>query len=290
MSAAFLAAAPVRAREPFRPDWSSDEAVAAYRRWYAQLVLQGQAARDALLDAARVTPGIRALDLASGFGESALALAERVGPTGHVSAVDPNAESLHFAEQNALRRGLGNLSFQPARAEALPYPDGTFELVTCGFGLPYFDAAAKGLGETLRVLRPGGRAVFSAWGPIEQPYFASTVGVFARYVAVPAASSESPQHFRFARAGTLSGTLARVGFDEVWEEHRIVPWIWPGPPVELWQHFLEAETGFRALVESLPPGELAAAVAEAVGAFGLFYDGSEIRMPATIVLASGTKR
>jgi SAM-dependent methyltransferase len=289
MGALLVAPRSARGREPFRPDWGTDDAAAACRRWYAQLVLQARAARDALLDAAQVGPGMRALDLASGYGEPALALSEAVGSTGHVSATDPSPELLHLAEENAARRGISNISFQLAPSEELPYPDETLDLVTCSFGEMYFRDVDRALSEARRVLKPSGRAVFAAWGPFEQPYFTSTVAPFAMYLEVPAPPEDAPDHFRFSRAGSLSGALARSGFQQVWEEFRVVPWRWPGPPAEFWQAFLDLEPGFRALIESLPADQLAAATQEALAAVGRFYDGSQVRMTAILVLASGAK-
>lgn len=82
------------------------------QHWYAQLeVIERQWAplSDGLLELARVSPGDRVLDLASGAGDPALAAAERVGPAGTVIATDLSPDMLAFAAQRAVAAGLTNV-------------------------------------------------------------------------------------------------------------------------------------------------------------------------------------
>ena len=59
----------------------------------------------------------------------------------------------------------------------LPVPDDNFDLGTSRFGVMFFRDPRKALGELRRVLRPGARACFLAWGRFDQPYWSSTMGV-----------------------------------------------------------------------------------------------------------------
>ncbi len=141
-------------------EWQSPEIAAAYRKWEAQETAWGSKATELIVERARVAPGMTVLDLASGHGEPALALARAVGPTGHVTATDQGPALLTIAEERARRAGLTNMTFRVADAHELPFPDGAFDRVTSRFGLMYFVELPRALGEVRRVLKPGGRATF----------------------------------------------------------------------------------------------------------------------------------
>ena len=76
---------------------------------------------------------MQVLDVASGTGEPAISLGERVGPAGHVSGLDLSADLLEIATRRAQQRGLGNVSFHPGDAHKLPFANETFDLATCRF-------------------------------------------------------------------------------------------------------------------------------------------------------------
>ena len=98
-------------------------------------------------------PGWTALDIATGAGHMALALAPHVA---HVVASDLTPQMLGVARGLARDRNISNMSFADIRAEALPFPDGTFDLVTCRIAPHHFDDVRQFLAESARVLRPGG--------------------------------------------------------------------------------------------------------------------------------------
>lgn len=95
----------------------------------------------------------RALDVATGSGKLALAL-HRAAPDGLVVGLDFSARMLGVASERA--RGPVYVRGDGLR---LPFPDGSFDAVTVAFGLRNFADPVAGLGEMLRVLRPGGRAL-----------------------------------------------------------------------------------------------------------------------------------
>ncbi len=203
-----------RIKEQTRRDWSGG--AAAWRKWNPQFVVLSRAATAAIIQAAGVTAGMQVLDLASGTGEPALSLAEAVGAQGHVTATDLALEMLLITEEYARQRGLTNLTCKPADAEALPFPDQSFDVVTCRFGVMFFPNPGQAFHEIRRVLKPGGRATFVAWGALDQnPYFTTTVGVFMRHVQLPPPPLDTPTPFTFARTGTLSAALQEAGFTQV---------------------------------------------------------------------------
>src|SRR5438105_11808983 len=80
-------------------EWTDDATVEAWRKWHPKMTIQLQAMTDALLEAARVRPGLRILDLSSGTGQPALDLARAVGPAGHVTATDLSPAMLAIAAE-----------------------------------------------------------------------------------------------------------------------------------------------------------------------------------------------
>ncbi len=106
-----------------------------------------------LVELARPQPDWQALDIATGTGHTALAFAPFVA---HVTATDITPEMLAEGAQLAAERGVHNITFETADAEALPYEDGRFHLVTCRIAPHHFPNVAAFVQESARVLRPGG--------------------------------------------------------------------------------------------------------------------------------------
>jgi len=110
--------------------------------------------RERAVDLSGVGPGDRALDVATGTGDLAIALARRVGPGGEVVGSDFSEGMLALAREKA-----PELRWEWANALELPYPDGGFDAATVGFGARNFSDLDRGLAEMVRVVRPGGRVV-----------------------------------------------------------------------------------------------------------------------------------
>jgi len=133
--------------------------------------------------------GQSVLDVASGSGDLAEAFAKRVGPSGRVVMTDINEAMLQVGRDKLIDRGL----FPPLAicdAEKLPFPDGTFDLVSVAFGLRNMTHKDRALAEMARVARPGGRVIvleFSKpWKPLAPAYDAYSFSVLpklGKYVA-----------------------------------------------------------------------------------------------------------
>lgn len=134
-------------------------------------------------DMARVSPGDRVLDVATGTGDLAIELLSRVAPGGAVVGSDFSEGMLARARAKAARKGIAvraladgpadaergvdsarsragtTLSFEWGDALELPYADASFDAATVGFGARNFSDLGQGLAEMARVVRPGGRVV-----------------------------------------------------------------------------------------------------------------------------------
>jgi ubiquinone/menaquinone biosynthesis C-methylase UbiE len=110
---------------------------------------------DRLMALVQPQPGWRALDVATGGGHMALALAPLVR---EVVASDLTPEMLTAAEKFIHGKGMANVSYRLADATALPFGEAEFDLVTCRIAPHHFPECAQFVRETARVLRPGGVA------------------------------------------------------------------------------------------------------------------------------------
>jgi demethylmenaquinone methyltransferase/2-methoxy-6-polyprenyl-1,4-benzoquinol methylase len=110
--------------------------------------------RERAAELAGLGPGDRALDVATGTGDLALALQRRVGPGGEVVGCDFSERMLELARAKAPA-----VRFESGDALDLPYPDRSFDAAAVGFGARNFADRGRGLREMARVVRPGGRVV-----------------------------------------------------------------------------------------------------------------------------------
>jgi SAM-dependent methyltransferase len=114
-----------------------------------------------LVSFAGVKPGDRLLDVACGTGVVAVTAARR-GAT--VTGLDLTPELIERARENSAIVGL-NVAWHEGDAEALPFPDDAFDVVTSQFGHMFAPRPEVVVAEMLRVLRPGGTLAFSTWPP-----------------------------------------------------------------------------------------------------------------------------
>jgi len=274
---------------PAEPSWGSQYRLVATEKWKAKSAYMGQAVTDALVEYAQPAPGMRVLDLASGTGEPAISLAVRVGEQGHVTALDLSAELLEIATDRARSRGLQNFSTQQADAHSLPFPDISFDLATSRFGIMFFRNVESALGELRRVLRPGARASFLAWGTFDQPYWQSMMGVVHGHVGGPLLQPDGPNPFRFAEPGSLAKVLRDVGFLGIEEETRTLPWTWLGSVEEVWEYAQSVSVPFRPLFERVASERWPQIHADVHKAVAQYSDGDKVSFGATVVLAAGKK-
>jgi SAM-dependent methyltransferase len=278
-------------REHLREEWTGDKTVAGWRKWHDHIAAFTRGATEAILEAAQLHPGLRVLDLASGVGDPALSIAAEVAPSGRVTATDLGPGMISLAEELARKKGIANIEFREANAESLPFADGSYDVLTCRFGIMFFPDLAKALRECFRVLKPGGRAAFVAWGIKEQPFFTTTAGILLKHVPVPPPppDPDAPNPFMFGERGRLRRALEAAGFRDVHEEERIVPGRWAGTLEQYWQQFTEVAAPFRPLIEQLTPQKKAEAVAEILAGLKKLWDGKELTLPLEIVIGTGTR-
>jgi SAM-dependent methyltransferase len=108
-------------------------------------------------DRAGVAAGMRALDVGCGPGALTAELVRRLGPAA-VAAVDPSPPFVA-----AVRARLGEVDVREGRAEQLPFPDGSFDIVLAQLVVHFMSDPVAGLAEMRRVAQPGGRVAACVW-------------------------------------------------------------------------------------------------------------------------------
>jgi SAM-dependent methyltransferase len=275
-------------RQRVLDNWTDPQTIAAWRRWHGRIASQQQAVSNALIAAARIKPGQRVLDLASGSGEPAIQIAGIVGRDGHVVASDLSRGMLDVASEIARAAGRGNMSFETADAESLPFDDASFDAVTSRMGVMFVIDIQRGLSEIRRVLRPGGCIAFAVWGPFEQStMFWSMLEPFARRVSPPEPPPGAPGPMRFAVDGSLSEELRAAGFHDVHEETRVHPAPWHGKPDEQWEAFDELVS--PPWFDELDSREKQDAIDEAKARLRALYRDGKVQTSACVVIASATR-
>ncbi|NCN67087.1 MAG: bifunctional demethylmenaquinone methyltransferase/2-methoxy-6-polyprenyl-1,4-benzoquinol methylase UbiE [Piscirickettsiaceae bacterium CG_4_9_14_3_um_filter_43_564] len=127
-----------------------------------------------------IRPGNKVLDLAGGTGDLTKAFAKRVGKTGQVVLADINESMVRVGRDRLINEGvMGNVDYTITNAEALTYPDNTFDLVTISFGLRNVTNKDKALAEMARVLKPGGQLMVLEFSKVTQPLLAKAYDFYS---------------------------------------------------------------------------------------------------------------
>jgi demethylmenaquinone methyltransferase/2-methoxy-6-polyprenyl-1,4-benzoquinol methylase len=168
------------------------------------------------VDLARVGPGSRALDVATGTGDLAIELA---GRGARVTGLDFSEPMLELA-----RRKAPEIEFVSGNALELGYPDAQFDAVTVGFGARNFADLERGLSEMARVTRSGGRVVILEITTPQKPplswffrlWFDRLVPALGRVAGDPDAYRYLPSSVRrFPGPRELAGLMVDAGLDDV---------------------------------------------------------------------------
>ncbi len=244
-----------------------------------------------LLDALELQPGQRVLELAAGLGETGMLAAELVAPMGGVIISDQAEAMLDGARARAAALGLSNVEFQILNAEWIDLPVASVDAVLCRWGYMLMADPGAALGETRRVLRPGGRVALSVWDTIDRNPWALLPAqeLIGRGLAPqPQDAEERPGPFALGGRERISELLAQAGFVEIQVQAMDVTRRHASFE-ELWDVTLDLSRSFHDAVLARPAAEVAKIKIALAERFATYTaaDGA-IELPGCTLLASAS--
>jgi SAM-dependent methyltransferase len=208
------------------------------------------AQRQQVVEALRLQTGERVLDVGSGPGLLASAMADRVGATGQVTGVDISAPLLAMSAAHGAHQPW--LAFRHGDATSLPFPDGQFDVAVVTQVLEYVRDVQTALAELARVVRPGGRVFIldTDWGSLV--WHSSDRSRMARILSAWDEHLADPHLPR-----TLAPRLRSVGLRVDWQQ--ILPLFNPGFELESYSgRMIDLIAGFVTSRGRIEPAEAAA--------------------------------
>jgi SAM-dependent methyltransferase len=234
-----------------------------------------------LLDAGGVRSGGRVLDVATGPGYVAAAAARR-----GASVVGVDFSAAMVAEA---RRHHPAVEFQEGDAEALAFPERSFDAVVMNFGLLHLGRPEQALAEAYRVLRSGGKVAFTVWArPEEARGFGIVLRAIQTHGSMTVPLPPGPPFFRFSEPAECRRVLRDAGF--VAPQVVLVPQVWrlrsPGALFEIMQGSTVRTAG---LLRAQTPEALDAIRAAIRAAAASHQKGDTVELPMPAVLASASR-
>ena len=172
------------------------------------------------------------LDVACGTGIAARVAAQRVGHGGLVAGLDINPGMLAVARSTPASGAP--IEWHEAAADALPFPDETFDLVLCQLGLQFFPDRLGALRDMRRVLAPSGRTLVLVPGPAPEIFAILEEALAARYT--PEVAAFVRVVFSLYEPDEVRGLMADAGFRRIDTRAHTKTLHLPSPEEFLWQY------------------------------------------------------
>jgi len=235
-----------------------------------------------MLDAAGVRAGAHVLDVCTGPGMLVQAAIER----------GAKATGLDFPKVVELAQKLVPTGeFRAGDAQALPFPDDTFDAVVCGYGVIHLPEPEMALREMMRVLRPGGRAGISVWeNTTPNNGFSLVYAAVRAHGRMDVSLPHGPDYFQFSTDAKMRAALSDIGFTDV--QTKFVEQYWR---VKSGAQILDAMASGTVRARALLAAQDAAATEKIRGFFeqtlaGLGNaDADGFRVPLPALVGSGAK-
>jgi ubiquinone/menaquinone biosynthesis C-methylase UbiE len=243
---------------------------------YERLAARFGPVHDQLVDALRIEPGERVLDLATGTGEVAVRAAARGA---HVTGVDIAEPMLVKARKRAEDAGV-DVTFDLGDVEYLPYDDETFDVVVSNFGVVFAPDHANVAAELARVARPGARLGFTSWKP--NPKLGD---LYRRFTEDPIEGREAYEWGREDHVEDMLGEEFELEFEDG------TLWLEADSGEEIWTLFSESAPPVIALLKRLDAektGEFHRAFVELYESYRVPEGG--VRVPRRYLLVLGARK
>jgi ubiquinone/menaquinone biosynthesis C-methylase UbiE len=172
---------------------------------------------DAIFPKLEVNEGERVMDAGAGFGDTAIMLAKRVGPSGHVVAIDCCDAFLNYGRRDAAAEGLANIDFVEADIQVHRFAP-NYDLVFSRFGTMFFENPVAAMRNMRRALKPGGRFTMIVWRRIEDnPWLGAAKAIALEHLPLPGADARTcgPGPFSMADEEVVAAQMRAAGYADV---------------------------------------------------------------------------
>lgn len=256
--------------------WTSN--VSEYEAAFARITSQ---AIGPLLNAVDVRDETRLLDVATGPGYVAAAAAKR-----GAKAVGVDFSAPMVARARAI---YPTVEFQEGDAEAISFPDSSFDAVVMNFGMLHLARPERAMAQAARVLKPGGKFAFTVWAkPDEAVGFGIILNAIQSHGNAGVQLPQGPSFFRFSDPAECDRTLRESGFLNV--RVTSVPQVWRfNAPDELFDAIYNGGVRIKAVLRAQSSEALAAIRTAAREAAKNFTRQGVIELPMPAILASAVK-
>jgi ubiquinone/menaquinone biosynthesis C-methylase UbiE len=198
-------------------DFWNDILVPKFTRWKHVLVGGLTHHSAAVFPKLAVREGNRVVDVGCGFGDTAIELARRVGPEGHVLGIDCCDAFLEHGRRDAAAAGIRNVTFEVADVETYPFR-GDFDFCFSRFGTQFFQNPVIALKNMRTALRPGGTMTMIVWRTIDDnPWLGVPKEIVMRFLPPPGEGARTcgPGPFSMADPETVTKQLEIAGYEGI---------------------------------------------------------------------------
>ncbi len=162
-----------------------------------------------------IAQGARALDVGCGWGDTAIALAKKVGPSGSVLGLDCCDAFLEKGRKDACAAGLANVNFVAADVQTYRFrPE--FDFCFSRFGMMFFSNPVAAMRNIRSALKPGGRLMFVTWRALaDNPFMVIPKQIVLQYLPPPGENAQTcgPGPFSMANPEVITAQLKAAGFE-----------------------------------------------------------------------------
>jgi SAM-dependent methyltransferase len=178
-----------------------------------------------LVDAGYPGEGGSVLDIGCGAGATTLAMARRVGSSGHCVGLDISAPLVALARTRARAEGAANVEFVAGDAQTYAFEAGRFDTVVSRFGVMFFDDPVTAFANIRQAVKLGGKLVFFAWrSPAENDFMTAAARAAAPFLPpAPPPDPNAPGQFAFADSAKTARILEASGWSSVDVEKADIP-------------------------------------------------------------------